>query len=182
MIITDINGNTRHCVKAYPDPSYPGFIKVEYKNARRSYQEWYPINDFMANNPNFANETGEIKRQAPDTTGMVSSTTNITLSDKNKGWEPDSYRGFPVWISQGKGEGQVRNIISNSKDTLIIDREWEVKPNKYSHYLVSRNISDDMPETSNVSPEELQHDNELEAKKIEEKNKKAQNRININKN
>src|SRR3989344_8273048 len=47
MNIIDINGNERKCAKAYPDPTYPGFIKVEFVTPRRSYSEWYPINDFL---------------------------------------------------------------------------------------------------------------------------------------
>lgn len=82
MIITDINGKQRECVKAYPDKDYPGFVKVEFKNERRSYNEWYPIDEFLAKNPDFSDSTKEIKHEAPEITGVVTSATDTTLTDK----------------------------------------------------------------------------------------------------
>lgn len=51
MQIIDVNGNPRQCVKAYPDPNYPGFMKIEYQTKVRHYSEWYPIGNFITNNP-----------------------------------------------------------------------------------------------------------------------------------
>src|SRR3989344_9606608 len=100
MVITDINGKQRECVKAYPDKDYPGFIKVEYKNERRSYNEWYPVDEFLAKNPDF-NDTGEeIKHEAPEIAGIVTLSTDITLTDKTQNWAKNTYIGFPVWISR----------------------------------------------------------------------------------
>lgn len=177
MVITDINGKQRDCVKAYPDKDYPGFIKIEYKNERRSYNEWYPVDEFLAKNPDFNDSTKEIKPQAPEIAGIVSSATDITLTDKTQKWAKNTYAGFPVWISRGKGEGQVRNVISNTKDTLVIDKKWGAKLNKFSQYVLSRNIHEQMPATGNISPQELQHEYELTAKKMERDRRKAQKLI-----
>lgn len=179
MVITDINGKQRECVKAYPDKDYPGFIKVEYKNARRSYNEWYPVDEFLAKNPDFDPTGKEIKHEAPETTGVVTSATNITLTDKTQDWVENSYAGFPVWISRGQGEGQVRNIISNTKDTLVIDKQWDIKLNKFSEYVLSRNIHEQMPAMGNISQPEIQHQYELKAKKMDRDRKKAQKLVEI---
>lgn len=181
MIITDINGKQRECFKAYPDKDHPGFIKVEYKNERRSYNEWYPVDEFLAKNPNF-DPTKEIKHEAPEIAGIVTSSTDITLTDKTQNWAENTYAGFPVWISRGKGEGQVRNVISNTKDTLVIDKKWDTKLNKFSQYVLSRNIHEQMPVTGNISPQELQHEYELRAKKIDRDRKKAQRLVEIDEN
>ena len=174
MFIIDINGNQRKCAKAYPDPSYPGFIKVEYVNPRRSYNEWYPINDFLAKNPNLSDLVKKIKPEAPEVNGTATSVTKTTLSDRKQKWKKNTYAGFPVWIARGQGEGQVRNVTSNTKDTLVIDKEWETKPNKFSEYVLSRNIHEHMTATGNESAKEMQYKYEKEAKKIERERKKAQ--------
>lgn len=178
MIITDINGIQRECIKAYLDKDYPGFIKVEYRNERRhrNYNEWYPIDEFLAKNQNFSGSE-EIKPEAPEITGQVSSATNITLTDKTQDWQPNSYAGFPVWIARGKGEGQVRNVLSNTKDTLVIDKAWDIKLNKFSQYVLSRNIHAEMPIMGNVSEEESRHEYELKAKKIERDRKRDRKKI-----
>lgn len=182
MVITDINGKQRKCVKAYPDKDYPGYIKVEYKNERRSYNEWYPVNEFLAKNPDFNDPTKEIKHEAPEITGVVTSATSITLTDKTQNWQSNAYVEFPVWICRGKGEGQVRNVASNTKDTLIIDKQWEDKPNKFSEYVLSRNIHEQMPAAGNISAQAVQHEYELKAKKIDRDRKKAQKLVEIDEN
>ncbi|MDP2585483.1 MAG: hypothetical protein Q8P29_01230 [Candidatus Levybacteria bacterium] len=174
MIIIDINGNERKCAKAYPDPSYPGFIKVEYVTPRRSYNEWYPINDFLAKNPNLADLIKEIKPEAPEINGIATSTTKTSLTDKTQKWKRNAYAGFPVWIARGQGEGQVRTVTSNTKDTLVIDKNWETKPNKFSEYVLSRNIHKHMTATGNQSQKEMQYKYEKVAKKMERERKKAQ--------
>lgn len=179
MIITDINGKERECVKAYPDKDYPGFIKVEYKNERRSYNEWYPVDEFLAKNPDFVTSGKEIKHEAPEITGVVTSSTDTTLTDKTQNWAENTYAGFPVWISRGKGEGQVRNVVSNTKDTLVIDKGWDTKLNKFSEYVLSRNIHEQMPATGNISAQEVQHEYELKAKKMDKDRKKAQKLVEI---
>ena len=174
MVIIDINGNKRNCAKAYPDPGYPGFIKVEFVTPRRSYNEWYPINEFLAKNPNLTELVKDAKPEAPEINGTATSVTDITLTDKTQNWEKNAYAGFPVWIARGQGEGQVRNVMSNTKDTLAIDKKWETKPNKFSEYVLSRNIHEHMPATGNISQKEMQYKYEKEAKKMEKNRKKAQ--------
>lgn len=182
MVVNDINGKQRECVKAYPDKAYPGFIKVEYKNERRSYNEWYPVDEFLAKNPDFNNSAKEIKHEPSEVAGIVTSVTDITLTDKTQKWEKNTYTGFPVWISRGKGEGEVRNVLSNTKDTLVIDKEWDTKPNKYSQYVLSRNIHEQMPALGNILSQERQHEYEIKIKKMERDRKRVQKLIELDEN
>ncbi len=180
MRITDINGNQRECVAAYPDRDYPGYIKVEYKNPRRSYNEWYPIGDFMDKNPGFSFKDERLPHEAPpEVSSFPSSSTKSTLTDKTQHWQTNEYAGFRLWISRGQGEGQVRNIRSNTKDTVVIDTAWETKPNKFSQYILSHNIHEEMPAQGNTNYAEIQYKYEQEAKKMKKERKKAQKLISI---
>lgn len=44
------------------------------------------------------------------------------------------------WISRGKGEGQIRTILKNNHNTLIINKEWEIIPDITSQYVISHNV------------------------------------------
>lgn len=140
MKIIDINGEERNCVKTYPDPDYAGYMKVEYKNAVRSHHEWYPIEDFLKNNPDLS----KLIKNAPpiigEVVGVVTKSTKIGLTDRNQKWDENIYKGFPVWISRGNGEGQTRGIVSNTKNSIIVDRPWDAQPDKSSQFVISKNI------------------------------------------
>lgn len=179
MKIIDLNGKEKECEKAYPDPAWPGYMRVEYKNPRRSYHVWYPIEEFKKNNPNLGELVKDVPMPPPEITGIASSSTDITLTDKTQSWAINTYTGFPVWISKGKGEGQVRIVLSNTKDTLVIDQKWDTKLNKFSQYVLSRNIHEQMPTIGNKSQQEIQHEYELKAKKINRDRKKAQKLVEI---
>jgi len=142
MHIIDINGNDRDCIKAYPDPNYPGYLKIEYKNQVRSYTDWYPIKDFLINNPDLEHLTKNAASVTPDDLGIVTKSTKDTLTDKTKKWKIDVYTDFPVWIARGKGEGQTRKVLSNTHSTLTLNTPWDILPDTTSQYLISHNIHD----------------------------------------
>jgi len=144
MTIVDINGNKKECVAAYPDPDFPGYMKLEY-NTNRKYQNWYPILEFIKNNPTLEHLTKNAPVQAEEIVGIVSSSTDITLTDKKQKWEDNTYKDFPLWISRGKGEGQIRTVIANTATSLIIDKKWDEIPNKTSQYVLSWNVHDPQP-------------------------------------
>ncbi len=165
MFIIDINGTKRECIAAYPDKDYPGFVKVDFKNQFRSYSEWYPIDEFNTRNPDLASLTASVKDVAPEITGIVSASIGTTLTDKTQTWQKNSYAGFPVWISRGKGEGQVRTVLSNTRNAIVIDKPWNIRPNRFSQYVLSRNIHGEKKAVGNILPQELLHKDELKAKK-----------------
>lgn len=140
MKIIDINGYERDCVKAFPDKDYPGYMRVEFKTEVRSHHVWYPIPDFIKNNPKLANLASGATVAAEDIVGVVSGSTDKELTDKKQKWQINDYAGFPIWISRGTGEGQVRTVTSNTSNTVVIDLPWDTKPNKTSQYVISRNI------------------------------------------
>lgn len=151
MTIIDVNGKERNCTGVSPDKNYPGYMLVTFKGAARSHTEWYPIDEFITNNPTLA----QLAKSAPHVTeeivGVVSSSTITSLTDKKQNWKKDAYKGFPLWISRGMGEGQIRTVASNTHNTIHLDAAWEVKPNKTSQYVLSHNIHDPQP-LENVLP------------------------------
>lgn len=141
MKIIDINGKQRECVRAYPDPSYPGFIRVEYENPKRKYHVWIPVDDFEKNNPGvLGGVLDQIHHPPPEVTSTPTSATKSTLTDSTRQWEENTYRNSHVWIGRGKGEGQSREIIANTQDTLILKDNWDDLPDKSSQYVISEHI------------------------------------------
>jgi len=145
LIITDINGSKRECLNVTHDMSYPGYVKVEFASNRAApatYFEWYPLDDFTSHNPDLAHIVNKGKQPAEDDLGVVSKSTLTTLTDKTKKWKPNTYIDFPLWISRGTGEGQVRKIVSNTHNMLTLDSAFDIKPDKTSQYVISHNIHD----------------------------------------
>lgn len=143
MQIIDINGKARDCVRAHLDPHWPGFVTIDYESKNRpgyKHTEWYPIPDFLAHNPNLARLVKGVDiTPAADLAGIITSCTSSTLKDKTQNWETNDYAGFYVWISRGEGEGQVRTVLSCTKDTLKLDKPWDKpRPAASSQYVLSR--------------------------------------------
>jgi len=162
MQIIDMNGNKRECVKAIPDKSWPGYMKIEYVSKLRknfSYNEWYPIDNFVKNNPSLAYLAKTAAKPWKEDIGRVSLASNQTLTDKTKKWESNMFAGYPLWISRGKGEGQIRTITGNSDTTLMVNTQWEITPDKTSQYVISHNVHDPqnmgntLPEVQKVKKE-----------------------------
>lgn len=145
MKIIDINGIKRECVSVVPDKAFPGFMKVEYKSKIRkdyTHSEWYPIADFVKNNPRLAHLAKGAPKPPKEDLGIVSKATTNSLYDKTKKWRKNIFAGYPLWISRGKGEGQTRTILSNDARRLTIDKNWDVIPDRSSQYVISFNIHD----------------------------------------
>ena len=140
MKIIDINGNERECVKVTPDLEWPGYMKAEIIDRNGTHSEWYLLDDFIKLNSNLKYLANGAPPEDKDDLGVVTGSKTNTLTDKKKAWEDNIYVGTPIWISRGKGEGQVRTIISNSKNSVEINQEWDILPDNSSQYVISFNI------------------------------------------
>lgn len=156
MQITDINGSTRNPKKVFLDPQFPGYVRVEFNR----YHEWYSIKEFLQFNPDLKHIVEGAPEPPPEMTAIVGKADSLTLKDATQNWKPNSYLGYMVWISRGKGEGQKRTVVKNTKNTLTIDKAWEVKPNTTSQYVLAQHITD-VPAMGNTLPQE-------DMKKLEE--------------
>ncbi|MGB9637577.1 MAG: hypothetical protein ACPLY7_02150 [Microgenomates group bacterium] len=166
MEITDINGIKRECLKVTSDPSYPGFVRVDYIPKYRKgdiYSEWYPIDQFLAKNPKF--KKAFAKTEIKEDLGVVGYASSLTLVDRTKKWKSNIFKDITVWISRGKGEGQTRKIISNSEDTIIIDKPWKTVPDKTSQYVISNNVND--PQILGNTLPEVKEEKKIKKKKLD---------------
>ncbi len=142
MKITDINNNLRDCNRAFLDPNWPGYVSVNYpsKSApEKTRTDWIPIQTFIDKNPNYQDlieNYSDQKPLPPQITGITTSAQENSLSDTTQNWQKNIYAGFFVWISRGLGEGQVKCILANTKNKLLLDSVWEIKPNKTSQYTI----------------------------------------------
>ena len=69
-----------------------------------------------------------------DSSGSGQSTSNLV--DEDKSWEVDGWAGNWVRIMSGAGEGQQRNIASNTSDTLTLQSDWDITPDDTSEYVI----------------------------------------------
>jgi hypothetical protein len=148
MKIIDINGQERECLTIDSDPTYPGFIKVVYASRREpgtTRIEWYPMMDFIKQNPSLKDSIKNTTPPAKDDLGVVTKSGKDHLKDSTKKWQTNCYAGFSVWISRGKGEGQIRTVLKNTFNALFINKPWDTKPDKTSQYVVSLNIKNPSP-------------------------------------
>lgn len=51
-------------------------------------------------------------------------------------WVPNLYTGLVLKIVGGTGVGQVRNVVSNTNDTLTVDQAWTTIPDSTSAFVV----------------------------------------------
>jgi len=68
---------------------------------------------------------------APEAVGLN------TLTDLDKAWANNEWRGYIVNITQGTGSGQVRRIVSNTAQTLTLNSNWATTPDATSRYRIS---------------------------------------------
>ena len=70
--------------------------------------------------------------------GAVGSATASSLTDKAAHYQAgDAMKFNHVAILSGRGQGQYRLIVGNTRDTLIVDRPWAVIPDSSSKYLLA---------------------------------------------
>lgn len=76
--------------------------------------------------------------------GTASSATNNTLTDSTKTWDntilttSGTWEGYVLWIYSGTGSGQYREILSNTTDTLTVNRDWDTNPDATSLYRITK--------------------------------------------
>ncbi|MDP2990571.1 MAG: glycosyl hydrolase family 28-related protein [Kiritimatiellota bacterium] len=59
-----------------------------------------------------------------------------TIEGERPGTAKAGFKGFTVTINQGRGVGQFRTVVSNTHDTLTVDRPWRVTPDDTSVFTI----------------------------------------------
>jgi hypothetical protein len=70
------------------------------------------------------------------TSGTASSGTSTTLVDSGIGWTANAYSNKIIKLTAGTGAGQYRSIMSNTTDTVTVDREWDTNPSGTTQYEI----------------------------------------------
>lgn len=162
MKIIDANGIEREAKAVAPDPGYPGFVKIQFKR----HHEWLSFDEFVKKNPNLAHLIKDSPPPPQDVVGTVTSAGKDFLRDTTQHWDDNAYLGMFVWISRGKGEGQKRTVVKNTKNQVKIDQPWDQKPDQSSQYVISYNIQE-VKAMGNVLPAENMKQYEKEAIRID---------------
>ena len=73
--------------------------------------------------------------------GMATSVTNTTITDNTKAWATNAYKGARVGIVYQHGAEEHadtwRTIVSNTSDTLTIDKAWDINPDEDSVFIIN---------------------------------------------
>lgn len=64
--------------------------------------------------------------------------STTTFSDSSKSWTVNDYENLVVWIYGGTGEGQYREIVSNTADKLTVSPAFSTTPDNTSTYRITR--------------------------------------------
>ena len=87
--------------------------------------------------------TGWVRVYARDTDdndlyaqGTVTSGTNNTITDSGASWATNVFTGGYVWIYEGTGAGQIREIASNTGISITTTTNWTTNPDATSYYVV----------------------------------------------
>jgi dienelactone hydrolase len=87
-------------------------------------------------------------------TGIVTSATATSVTDAQQKWglikTPSLGSADAIAIIDGKGTGQWRRLVSNTANTVKIDRPWDVIPDQTSHYSIMRWSAEDWLVKGNV--------------------------------
>jgi len=169
MQITDLNGKLRDCLRVFLDPTWPGYVSVEFARKSDPTQtriEWMPTSDFALRNPDLKDLfKDKSTAPAPDTAGVVTTTGKDTLVDSKASWGVNAYAGYYVWISRGPGDGTTRTILKNTENVLYVDKPWDKKPTYDSQYAIVAKLPTNHSPSGQVLPI-------TELRKLEEKARK----------
>jgi len=68
--------------------------------------------------------------------GTATGGSSTTLQDTSKSWPTDLFKDGYIWIWRGTGEGQYRQIASNTADTITVTPAWDTPPSTDSQYVI----------------------------------------------
>jgi len=91
---------------------------------------------YGANSPWSALDQETLADSNYDSGTSTGGNTSSTLKDTGKSWTSDTWKSFQVYIHEGKGEGQLRNISGNGSTQLTITPNWDVTPDDTSKYMI----------------------------------------------
>jgi hypothetical protein len=68
--------------------------------------------------------------------GTLTSTVGRVVTDTSKNWEVNRWANYAIRIIAGTGDGQMRQILSNGTDSLVVYEPWNIQPDSTSIYVI----------------------------------------------
>lgn len=75
--------------------------------------------------------------------GMLTESVGRIVTDSTKSWTVNQWVNYAIRIVAGTGDGQLRQIMSNGADSLVLYDNWNVQPDNTSLYII-QSYTDDM--------------------------------------
>jgi hypothetical protein len=66
----------------------------------------------------------------------ITSATNDSITQTGAGWTPNDLTDLYIWVYSGTNSGQIRKIVSNTSDTITVDRNWTANPDNTGKFKV----------------------------------------------
>ena len=63
------------------------------------------------------------------------------LDDSGGGWSVNQFQGAYIWIYQGTGAGQIRQIASNTSTRITVSSAWTTPPDSTSYYTIGGGVT-----------------------------------------
>lgn len=71
-----------------------------------------------------------------DSSGTATSATSTTLVDTGQSWTTDEFEDFAIYIKNGTGSGQTRDITTNTGTAVTVSTAWTTNPDSTSEYEI----------------------------------------------
>jgi hypothetical protein len=75
--------------------------------------------------------------------GTLTSAVGRVVTDTSKTWQVNRWANYALRIIAGTGDGQMRQIMSNGADSLVLYDNWNIQPDNTSIYAI-QSYTDDM--------------------------------------
>lgn len=114
---------------------YELFLKVIDKYGNPIENAIIEIQDISGNTitPEVSTSTGDVWV----TSGTLSSSTSLILTDNTKNWEENTLTDYILEIYDGLGQGQEASIKSNTSNTITLKGALLITPNSTSKYRIT---------------------------------------------
>ena len=67
--------------------------------------------------------------------GKTTTSTAFRLEDNSRSWADNQWRGYSVLLYHGKGKGQLRGIVQNKQQHVVVAK-WSTRPDTTTRYYV----------------------------------------------
>lgn len=76
--------------------------------------------------------------------GKATGGGNDDLDDTGQSWSADQFNGAYIWIYEGTGRGQIREILDTESNRIVISTgatNWAVNPDSTSYYAIGGGVT-----------------------------------------